>query len=409
MASDPARNQETVLNAAAVSQARERIREAIFETPCRFSPALSALAGCRVIIKIESLQRTGSFKERGAANALALLDEASRARGVIAASAGNHAQALACHGQHLGIAVTVVMPQDAPLIKGVACERYGATVIRHGQSFGEARERADELAREHRLTYIHGFDDPAVICGQGTLGLEILEQVPDVDAVILPVGGAGLIAGVAMAIKDQRPEIQIIGVEPEASPAFSSALAVGAPVRVEARPTLADGLAVGRVGDNAFAVARDRVDQILAVDEASLAVAVLRLLELEKSVTEGAGASPLAGLLSGRLSHLAGRTVVLPLCGANIDPLILSRVVEYGLAHDGRLFQTVVTISDRPGGLAMLTRRIADLGASIQELRHERVFGSADVSKVQVHLLLETRDRTHLERVSAGLADLNEA
>jgi threonine dehydratase len=393
------------LTLADIRAARDRIAGAIHVSPCPESPALSELTGCRVYCKLDSLQRTGSFKERGARNALLLLSAEQRKQGVIAASAGNHALALACHGRDLGIPVTVVMPQFAPLIKVATCRRFGATVVLHGDDFAQAKSKADELKTAQGLTYIHGFDDPAVIAGQGTIGLELLEQVPQLDAVIVPVGGAGLIAGVSLAIKSLRPEVRIIGVEAELMPSFTSALAAGHSVVCPARPTLADGLATTRVGNNAFAIARERVDRIVTVSEELIALSILRLIELEKSVVEGAAAAPLAALLSGQLPELKGKSVALLLCGGNIDPLVLGRVIEIGLAADGRLARLLATISDRPGGLARLASIVAGTGASIQQITHDRVFSGPDVSSVRVVLDVETHDRKHLDELKTSLQD----
>jgi threonine dehydratase len=322
----------------------------------------------------------------------------------MAASAGNHALALACHGRELGIPVTVVMPRFAPLIKVATCRRFGANVVLHGDNFADAKAKADELAAAGGLTYIHGFDDPAVIAGQGTIGLELLEQVTGLDAVIVPVGGGGLIAGVSLAIKSLRPSVRVIGVEAAVMPSMTQALAKGGVVAVPARPTLADGLATTRLGDNAFAILRDRVDRALTVSEELISLSILRLIELEKSVIEGAGAAPLAALLSGELPELKGKTVALLLCGGNIDPLILGRVIEIGLAADGRLARLIATISDRPGGLANLTSLIAQTGASVQQIIHDRVFSGPDVSSVRVVCDVETHDRRHLDELIKALA-----
>ena len=270
--------------------------------------------------------------------------------------------------------------------------------------FAEAKTRADELAAAGGLTYVHGFNDPAIIAGQGTIGLELLEQVPALDAVIVPVGGGGLIAGVSLAIKSLRPEIQVIGVEAAVMPSFTQALAAGQVVTCPARPTLADGLATTRLGPNAFVLARQFVDRVLTVSEELICLSILRLIELEKSVVEGAAAAPLAALLSGQLPELKGKSVVLLLCGGNIDPLILGRVIEIGLAADGRLARLVATISDRPGGLAHLAKIIADAGASIQQITHDRVFSGPDVSSVRVICDVETRDREHLATLKQALA-----
>ena len=387
-----------------IRAAQSRIAGAVAVSPCPASPALSDLTGCRVFCKLDSLQRTGSFKERGARNALLLLPEEQRKRGVIAASAGNHALALACHGKGLEIPVTVVMPRFAPLIKVATCRRFAANVVLRGNDFAEAKAKADELAAAGGLTYIHGYDDPAVIAGQGTIGLELLEQVPGLEAVVVPVGGAGLIAGVSLAIKSQRPEVQIIGVEDEVMPSFTRALEAGQPVAVPARPTLADGLATTRVGANALAIAKSRVARVITVSENQIALSILRLIELEKSVVEGAAAAPLAALQSGKLPELHGKCVALLLCGGNIDPLILGRLIEVGLAADGRLARLVVTISDRPGGLAHLARVVAETGASIQQITHDRVFSGPDVSSVRVVCDVETNDKQHVERLKAALA-----
>jgi threonine dehydratase len=380
-----------------IVQARQRIADAVFVTPCPESVALSEICGCQVSCKLEYLQRTGSFKERGASNALLRLEPPQRARGVIAASAGNHALALAFHGAQLGIPVTVVMPKFAPLIKQSRCRGNGATVVLHGESFGEAKEQALRLAAEQGLCYVHGFDSPDIIAGQGTLGLEILEQVPRVEAVIIPIGGGGLIAGASLAIKHERPDVQVIGVESEHAPNFSAALAAGKPVDVPPLPTLADGLAVGQIGAHALEIARAHVDRVIQVSEDLLALSIVRLMELEKSVVEGAGAAPLAALLSGQLADLAGKRVVLALCGGNIDLAILNRLIESGLVVDGRLTRFTAVISDRPGGLAKLASLIAQAGASIHEITHDRAFSGPDVTAVKVLCTVETRDHPHIQ------------
>jgi threonine dehydratase len=392
------------LTFADIAAARERIAGAVLFSPCPESVALSELTGCRVYCKLDYLQRTGSFKERGARNALVLLTPAQRQRGVIAASAGNHALALACHGRELGIPVTVVMPRFAPLIKVATCRRFAARVVLHGDSFADAKAEADGLAVAEGLTYIHGFDDPAVIAGQGTIGLELIEQVPQLDAVIVPVGGGGLIAGVSLAIKSLRPDVEIIGVEAEVMPGYSAALAAGKAVALPPRPTLADGLATTRLGELAFAIARQHVSRVVAASEEQIALSILRLIELEKSVVEGAAAAPLAALIGGKLPELRGKALALILAGGNIDPLVLGRVIEIGLAADGRIARLVATISDRPGGLAHLASIIAAAGASVQQITHDRIFSGPDVSSVRVVCDVETRDRQHLAELLSALA-----
>ena len=372
-------------------------------TPCPESIPLSEITGARIFCKLDNLQRTGSFKERGARNALLRLSPAQKRRGVIAASAGNHALGLAYHGKLLGIPVTVVMPDYAPLIKVSTCRRIGARVLIHGRDFAEARAQADALVAAEGLAYIHGFDAPDIIAGQGTLGLEVLEQVPDVDAIVCPVGGGGLIAGVAVAVKSLRPRVRIYGVESRSTGNFSAALRAGKPVNVPRRPTLADGLATLTVGANAFALARGRVDRVVRVTEDWIALAILRMVELEKSVVEGAAATPLAAMMAGLLPGLRGRKVVLVTCGGNIDPAILSRVIDKGLVHDGRVTRFTVTISDRPGGLAALARVIAESGASFKDIEHDRAFSGPDVSAVNAVCTVETRDHGHIRKLHRAL------
>lgn len=386
-----------------VQEAADRIAGHVIRSPCPLSVPLSEATGLNVFCKLEHLQRTGSFKERGACNALTLLAPAQKKRGVVAASAGNHALGLAYHGQLLGIPVTVVMPRFAPLTKVSNCRRLRANVILHGKDIAEAQSRAEEIAAEQGLAYINGYDDPAIIAGQGTLGLEIAAQVPEIDAVIVPIGGAGLIAGVALALKTLRPNVKIIGVEPERAASFTAALAAGRPVRIDMKPTLADGLAVPQVGENAFRIARDLVDKTVLVSEREIVLAILRLLEWEKTVVEGAGAAPLAVCLAGLAADLKGKNVVLLLCGGNIDTPILGRVLERGLASDGRLFRFTATISDRPGGLARFASLIAEAGASIIEITHDRAFSSDDINTVNVHCIVETRDANHIAMLQERL------
>ena len=382
--------------------AHARIADGVLRTSCIEAPALSRITGSTVYAKLEYQQRTGSFKERGARNALLQLPAAARTQGVIAASAGNHALALAWHGRDLGIPVTVVMPKVAPLVKQARCRELGARVIIEGANIAEAKEHAEQFVVSDGLTYVHGFNDAAIIAGAGTVGLEVLEEVPDVDAVIVPVGGAGLLAGVGIAVKARKPAVQVIGVEPRRAASFAEALRNGAPKRIVMDPTLADGLAVPEVGARAFALARPVVDRLVAVDEDLISLAILRLVEMQHGVVEGAGASPLAALLSGEL-QLRGKKVVLLLCGGNIDPLVLARVIEHSLAVDGRLVQFSATISDRPGGLADLAATIAATGASVQDIRHERIFGGSDVSRVRVSCIVEVRDARHADELQEAL------
>jgi threonine dehydratase len=383
--------------------AQTRIAGRVLRSPCPRSIPLSEATGADVFCKLDLLQRTGSFKERGACNALMMLDDAAKSRGVVAASAGNHALGLAYHGKLLGIPVTVVMPRFAPLVKVATCRRLGARVILEGETFDDARRGAAAIADRDGLDRIHGFDDPRVIAGQGTMALEILEDVPDAAAIVVPTGGAGLLAGVAVAAKALRPDIRIVAVETAAAPSFSASLAAGRPTQVPIHPTLADGLAVGRVGELSFLLAAPLVDQVVTVDEAELSLAVLRLLELEKTVVEGAAASALAALLGGRCPELAGRSTVLLLCGGNIDLTILDRVIDHGLVVDGRRWRFTARISDRPGGIARLTAAIAAGGASVREIVHDRTFSGADVFSTGVEVTVETAGHDHVATLARAL------
>lgn len=374
-----------------ISAAAYKIRDGVMKTPCTRS-RLSGLLGVNLFFKKEFLQFTGSFKERGARYTLMMLPQEQKEKGVVAASAGNHALALSYHGKELNIPITVVMPKIAPLMKVQACRSYGAHVIVTGKDISESREYAMKLGKQEGLRYINGYDHPHILAGQGTVGLEILEQVPDLDACIIPVGGAGLIAGAALAIKSLKPSVQIIGVESETCPSFAEALKAGKPVYTSTTSTLADGLAVPTVGVNAFVTAAPLIDKMVVVEEQSIALAILRLIELEKAVVEGAGATGLAAIIQGMLPELSGKKVVVILCGGNIDTTCLGRVIERGLAADGRLVRFVVTVSDRPGGITELARTISKMGISLKDMYHERAWIKSDIFSVQVKCVVETRD-----------------
>ncbi|HMA31156.1 MAG TPA: threonine ammonia-lyase [Casimicrobiaceae bacterium] len=388
---------------AEIEAARERIRGGIYESPCVESIPLSKLTGARICCKLDYLQRTGSFKERGARNALLQLTPEQRRRGVIAASAGNHALGVAYHGSLLGIPVTVVMPKFAALVKVTNCRHLGANVVLHGADLTEARAEAEAIAARKGLTFLHPFDNEHVIAGQGTIALEILEQTPDVQAIVAPVGGGGLIAGIGTVVAARRPDVRVIGVEPERAACLTAALGAGHPVPVRLSPTLADGLAVAQIGARPYEVLKRVVDEVVTVDEAAIALAVLRLIELEKSVVEGAGAAPLAAFLAGKLGALAGQKVVLVLCGGNIDLTMLDRVIEVGLVADGRLSRFTVSISDRPGGLARLAEVIASTGASIKEIVHDRAFSGPDLSEVRIVCIVETTGHDHVAALHRAL------
>jgi len=391
-----------------IQAARTRLQDAIYHSPLTYSLSLSKLCGAQIYCKLDHLQMTGSFKERGARNKLIQLPLAQRAAGVIAASAGNHALALAYHGQILNIPVTVVMPRFAPLVKVSNCRGFGAKIILHGDTYDAARRHAMALAQEQKLTYVPGFDDPDIISGAGTMGLEILEDLPDVDAILVPVGGGGLIAGIGTAVKAPKPAVEIIGVESDHAPTLAESLARGAATAVATRPSLADGLAVAEAGKLCFDLARKHVEKVVLVDETAIAKSILRLLELEKMMIEGAGAVGLAAMMNRDklgLSHLEGKKVVLVLCGGNIDVTTLSRIIDRGLAGDGRLAHIAADIPDRPGGLARALAIIAEAGGSIMEVRHDRHFAPSDVALVRVSMVVETRDFAHIAEIHKALTD----
>lgn len=391
-----------MITEADVRAARARLAGRIRETPCAPAPGLSQLTGASVVCKHEHLQATGSFKERGACNRLLTLSAEQQRRGVVAASAGNHALGLSFHGRELGVRVTVVMPRFAPLVKVTQCRNLGAEVVLEGQSYDESKEVALSLAQSRSLTFVPGFDDPEVIAGQGTVGLEILEQAPDLDALLVPVGGGGLLAGIAAAVAEKAPHLELVAVEPEHAPTLSAALSRGAVTRIATEPTLADGLHVAELGRHCFEILRDRVARVELVSEAHIATAIVRLMESEKTLVEGAGAVGLAALLQ-HDARYRGRKVGLVLSGGNIDLSTVSRIIERGLAAQGRLCRFLVEVQDHPGTLAALTRLVADTGANVHQIDHDRSFGPADVSLVRVSLVLETRDHEHIREVERAL------
>jgi threonine dehydratase len=387
---------------ADVEAARARLRGVIHETPCAFSQSLSDLTGARVFVKLENLQMTGSFKERGAANVLLQLPPAERKRGVVTASAGNHGLAVAFHAARLGVGAVIVMPEWAPLTKVTAARRHGAEVVLHGENYDEAYARAREVEAERGLVFVHPFDDPRVIAGQGTIGLELVAQVPDLEAVLVPVGGGGLAAGIGVAVKAGKPGAEVIGVQADEIAAMKAAWASGERVTVPPGPTIADGIAVRRAGEHTLALCRRWVDQIVSVSEEEIANAILLLLEIEKTVVEGAGAVPLAALVNKKVA-LAGKTVALVLTGGNIDVNLVSRIIERGLVKDGRLVRLAVMLRDRPGQLARLTALVAEMRANVLHILHDRAFSRARLGETEVELTLETSGREQIEAVKRHL------
>jgi threonine dehydratase len=383
---------------ADVEQARTRTKDQIYLSPFPHSETISRMTGNNVFFKLENLQMTGSFKERGALNRLLSLTSAEARRGVIAASAGNHGMAVAFHSRRLNIAATIVMPVTAPLIKVTRVRQYGAESVLYGSDYDAAYAEALRLSKEKRLTFISAFDDPWIVAGQGTIGLELYEQNPDLDAVLVPVGGGGLISGIALALKTLRPKIRIIGVQAEALPSMKIALEKGAPAELPPATTIADGIAVRLVGATPFELVKSYVDEIVTVSEGEIANAVLMLLEIEKTVAEGAAAVPLAALINKKAS-LADKNVGLVISGGNIDMNLISRIIESGLIQDGRLGRFSIVIPDRPGSLARLAQRVGDLGANILHIIHSRGFGATAIGETEVELILETTGTEHIQRI----------
>jgi len=389
---------------ASIQAARARIGGAIYVSPCQLSHQLSELTGLPLHLKLENLQLTGSFKERGALNKLLTLGKVERERGVIAASAGNHAQGVAFHASSLGIRAQIVMPLATPQIKVAATRGFGAEVILHGASYEEACDEALRRRVEEGRTFIHPFDDPEVISGQGTIGLELLEQVPDIEAVVVPIGGGGLIAGVACALKENDPKIRVVGVEPEKLPSMLRAREAGHPVTIAPEATIADGIAVRRAGDLTLPLVSRYVDEIVTVDDEEIASAILMLLEQEKTLAEGAGAAALAAVVQSKTNLRQRRTVVL-VCGGNIDVTLLAKIIERGLVKDGRLLRIRVYLQDRPGALHALTQILARERANIVETLHNRAYYGVSLSETAIDVTLETRGATHIAAISHALRE----
>jgi threonine dehydratase len=390
-----------------IQEARERLAAHVLQTPCTPSEAFGEMFGGHAWFKFENLQRTGSFKERGALNRMLAIPPEERARGVVAASAGNHAQGVAYHAGRLGVRATIVMPERTPLIKVSSTERLGARVVLHGASYDEAMERALQLRDEAGATLIHPFDDEHVIAGQGTIGLELIEQCPEMDVLVVPIGGGGLISGIACAVKSLSPGVRVVGVEAERVPAALRARQAGRPITIPFGETIADGIAVRRVGEVTYPLIQTWVDDIVTVREEEIASAVLLLLEREKTVAEPAAAVTLAAVVGGRAGDLSGRRVVMLLSGGNIDVNLLSRIIDRGLINDGRLARLEVRVQDRPGALAALTARVAERGANILRLDHRRGTQGLWLTEAEVELVLETRGRSHVDElvdilISAG-------
>ena len=383
-----------------IAEARATLAGQIERTPCLKSRTLSDILGCELWLKFENLQFTASFKERGALNYLSVLDDKERAKGVVAMSAGNHAQGVAYHASRLGIPATIVMPEGTPQVKVENTARFGAEVIVTGATLEDAFEAATAIGNERGLTFVHPYDDPRVIAGQGTLGFEILEAAPDVDCLIVPIGGGGLISGIAIAAKSIRPDLEIIGVQAELFPAMYN-LIKGAdlPARGD---TLAEGIAVKAPGRLTSAIVRQHVDDIVLVSEMALERAVAQLINIEKTVVEGAGAAGLAAIFA-NTTRFRGRKVATVLCGGNIDTRLLASVLTRDLARQGRLAQLTIDLQDRPGQLARVANILGEAGANIVEVLHQRVFSDLPAKGAELEVVIETRDRDHLEMTIAAL------
>ena len=373
----------------------------VITTPCLHSRTLSEITGAQIYLKFENHQFTASFKERGALNKLLSLTPEQRARGVIAASAGNHAQGVAYHASRLHIPAVIVMPRYTPGVKVVRTRDHGAEVILHGEVFDEAKARALELARTRGLTMVHPYDDEKVIAGQGTIALEMLSAYPDLEVLVVPIGGGGMIAGMALAAKGVNPGMELVGAETQRFP--SMYCAVKGVALQYGNTTIADGIAVKEPGTLTLPIVRELVSDILLVEEGAIEEAIVLLLEVEKSVVEGAGAAGLAAVLA-YPERFRGRKVGLVLCGGNIDPLMLSDIIERGMVRTGRLTRLTVELRDLPGALAQVTACLAEQNANIEEIAHQRAFTSLPVQSVEVDFVLETRDHEHVQQVIGALA-----
>jgi threonine dehydratase len=384
-----------------VEAAAARLAGRIVSTPCLHSQTLSALTGCEVWLKFENLQFTASFKERGALNCLAQLDDTERARGVLAVSAGNHAQGVALHAQRLGIPATIVMPRFTPSVKVEATRAFGPRIVLEGDTLEDARVHGIALAQAEGLTFVHPYDDPRVIAGQGTIALEMLAAAPELDAMVIAVGGGGLAAGIAVAARALRPQLEIVGVQTERFPAMYDAF--HGTVHPQGSGTIAEGIAVGRPGTITARLLRELVADVVLVGEGEIEHAIVALLEIEKTVVEGAGAAGLAALLAHR-ARFAGKRVGLVLCGGNIDPLLLAAIVRREMVRSGRLARLRIDLMDRPGALAGVTAVLARVGANVEEIEHQRIFGALSAERAAVEVVVQTRGEPHVRDVLDALA-----
>ena len=387
-----------------VRRARNAIAHLALRTPVFPARSLGQMAGCELLLKAENLQRAGSFKVRGAANKIAALNPDQKARGVIAASAGNHAQGVALAAANLGIPCTIVMPTSASIPKVEATRGYGATVLLQGDDFDQAQRYARRVMRENDMTFIHAFDDPAIVAGQGTIGLEILDQAENLDTVVVPVGGAGLISGIGLAIKETVPGIRVIGVQAEAATAVVDSYKANRRISVKGQATVADGIVVGMPGRTTLPLVSRYVDDMVTVEEEEITQAMMLLLERGKLLVEGAGAVGLAAVLGGRI-QVAGKRVAIVLSGGNVDPHLIARVLEHGLAHAGRYLVLRIMLEDRPGQLSRLLNIVSSTDVNVLDIGHLRHAASVHMGQVEIQLTLETRDLAHSVEVRKRLRE----
>ena len=392
-----------MLSLSEIEAARDRIDDVVRETPLEYSHTFSEWTDAELYLKLESFQRTGAFKIRGALNRIRTLTDEEAAAGVVTASAGNHAQGVALAATRAGVDSTIVMPKHAPISKVKATEWYGGRVELWGADYDEAQERAHEIEREEGRTYVHAFDDERVIAGQGTIGLEILEQCPELDTVVVPIGGGGLIAGIATAIKHTRPEVRVVGVEAAGASSAVDSLQTGQLHRLDAVETIADGIATRSIGETPFAIMREHVDEIVTVTDEEIALALVAVLERTKALVEGAGAVPVAAVLSERFEYDPGETIVPALCGGNIDMNVLTTIIMRGLVQQGRYLKIRTVLKDRPGALQALIDILADQQANIYAIRHDRTSREIGVSDAEVELDLETRGDDHVDELLGTL------
>ena len=394
-----------MITLADIEKARSRLGDAIFCSPCPHSETLSRLTGCKLFLKLENLQMTGSFKERGALNKILQLSGEQKRAGVITASAGNHAQGVAHAASISGIQATIVMPETTPLSKIRGTRELGAEIILHGSGYDAAYSKARELQAERGCTFIHAFDDPDIIAGQGTIGLELLEQIPDLDMVVVPIGGGGLISGIATAIKACRPEVRLVGVETERMPSMKESIAAGRINPLRAANTLADGIAVANAGEQTLPIIRELVSDIVTVTEEEIANAIMVLLEREKTLAEGAGAVAFAALYNGHVPEAKERKVVVLISGGNIDMTMLSKILERGMEIDGRIARLKVVVPDKPGSVAELATLVAEHYANILQISQNRSVSEVGLEETEVELTLETHGNEQLDEIKASIID----